>query len=200
MKKCKRCLTDKPLSDFRQHGKYYESRCRFCENESSKEWAKNNRAKATETAKKYRQANPQQHAEAVKKYNKAHPDRRRKTHNTYMTKRKKEDIDFKIACNLRNRMNQAVKTDQKTGSAVDDLGMPIPEFRQYIADKFPLGLTWDNYGSTWHLDHIIPLASFKLSEREQFLEAAHFSNYQPLFITDNLKKGKKILDNRTPRV
>lgn len=169
--------------------------CRICESEIRNKWAKDNRERATETARKYRQDHLEQHKESVAKYNKAHPDRRRKTHNTYMGKRKKEDIDFRIACNLRGRMNQAVRTDQKSGSAVEDLGMTIPEFRQYIAAKFPAGLTWENYGSVWHLDHIIPLVSFKLSDREQFLEAAHFSNYQPLLAEDNLKKGSTMPEN-----
>jgi hypothetical protein len=54
--------------------------------------------------------------------------------------------------------------------------------------RFQPGMSWQNWGE-WHLDHIRPLASFNLSDRTQFLQAVHFSNYQPLWAIDNLRKG-----------
>lgn len=51
-------------------------------------------------------------------------------------------------------------------------------------------MTWENHGKYgWHIDHIKPLVSFDLTERKQFLEAVHFSNLQPLWSGDNLRKG-----------
>jgi hypothetical protein len=51
-------------------------------------------------------------------------------------------------------------------------------------------MTWDNYGD-WHLDHKKPLISFDLTDLEQFRVAAHYTNLQPLWALDNLKKGSK---------
>ncbi len=93
---------------------------------------------------------------------------------------------------LHRRLNNALKGNFKSGSAVRDLGCSIAEFRTYIAAKFQPGMSWGNYGE-WHLDHIKPLASFNLADREQFLKAFHFTNYQPLWAKDNLAKGSKIL-------
>ena len=53
-------------------------------------------------------------------------------------------------------------------------------------------MAWKNYGK-WHIDHIIPLDSFDLTIREQLLEACHFTNLQPLWEEDNLKKGSNRL-------
>ena len=126
---------------------------------------------------------------STKRFKKMHS----KTHTVYALKRRREDINFKLQCNIRQRLKQAIKNNSKAGSAVKDLGCSIEEFKNYIASKFQEGMSWENWGyKGWHLDHIIPLASFDLTNREQFLKACHYMNYQPLWAADNLIKGSKI--------
>jgi hypothetical protein len=48
----------------------------------------------------------------------------------------------------------------------------------------------DNYGK-WHIDHIKPLASFNLELKEEFMQACHYSNLQPLWAIGNIKKGAR---------
>lgn len=176
-------------------GKYRQTYCRQCENSMRKAWAKDNRAKATETARIYRQANKQQHAESVKRYNAAHPDRRRKTHRTYIAGRKLNDLNFKLACAIRSRLGSALKDNAKAGSAVEDLGCTIQELREHLESKFQERMTWDNWTTDgWHIDHIKPLASFDLSNSEEFKQAVHFSNLQPLWAVDNIQKGAIVAD------
>lgn len=136
------------------------------------------------------------------RYREKHKDELRKKKAAYYQKNKslinkknidslKGDIGKRIAHNLRNRLKMAIKKGSKVGSAVTDLGCSIEDFKLYISSKFQEGMSWDNYGE-WHMDHIIPLCSFDLTIREEFLKAAHFSNYQPLWAIDNLAKGGKI--------
>lgn len=94
----------------------------------------------------------------------------------------------RAAMNLRSRLWAAIKSDAKTGSAIRDLGCSISEFKLYIENQFLDGMTWDNYGE-WHLDHVIPLCKFDLSDRTEFLEASNFLNIQPLWAKDNYLKG-----------
>lgn len=109
----------------------------------------------------------------------------------YVKERRKIDIQFRLACNLRSRLNIAIKSNQKKGSAVKDLGCSISEFKFYLEGKFKDTMSWGNYGK-WHIDHIIPLTYFDLSKRKEFLKACHYTNLQPLWAEENIKKSNKI--------
>lgn len=109
---------------------------------------------------------------------------------TYQNARKETDVNFKISAALRTRLYMAVKRGSKVGSAVTDLGCSIEEFKCFIENQFTEGMSWDNYGK-WHLDHVRPLAAFNLEDRTQFLEVANWTNYQPLWAEDNIRKGSK---------
>ena len=52
-------------------------------------------------------------------------------------------------------------------------------------------MNWDNYG-VWHLDHIIPCARFDLSDPEQQKICFHYTNLQPMWGEDNMRKGAKL--------
>jgi hypothetical protein len=55
-------------------------------------------------------------------------------------------------------------------------------------------MTWENWTTNgWHIDHIRPLASFDLTDRQQFLVACHYTNLQPLWATENRKKQARLL-------
>lgn len=60
----------------------------------------------------------------------------------------------------------------------------------HLERQFTPGMSWTNYGD-WHIDHIKPLASFDLTDRVQLLVACHFTNLQPLWAEENLKKGDR---------
>lgn len=107
--------------------------------------------------------------------------------------KRENNIQFKLADSLRTRLRRALKANYKSGSSVRDLGCTIEELKILIEKQFEEGMTWENWKiHGWHLDHIIPLANFDLTDRGQFLKACHYTNLQPLWASDNLKKGAKI--------
>ena len=54
-------------------------------------------------------------------------------------------------------------------------------------------MSWANYGYRgWHLDHIIPLSAFRLSERRHLLAACNYKNIQPMWGYENFKKGAQL--------
>lgn len=155
------------------------------------EWIKENKELKSQLDKEYYEKNKEQiKAKRMKRYyDMDDKSLIREYARKYQFDRNKADINFRLAGNMRSRLYKAIRGNFKGGSAVRDLGMKIPQFKDYIALKFKEGMTWDNYGSVWHLDHIIPLISFDLSIREELLKGAHYTNYQPLFGEENVKKG-----------
>jgi hypothetical protein len=103
----------------------------------------------------------------------------------------KNSITAQISKKLRSRFYQAVKKGYRAGSAVRDLGCSVKELKVYLEKKFQPGMNWKNYGK-WHIDHIIPLSSFDLTDRDQVKKACHYTNLQPLWAEDNLKKWAKM--------
>jgi hypothetical protein len=101
-------------------------------------------------------------------------------------------IHAKIASNLRNRINLALCGKNKSESTMQLLGCTIPELLLYLELQFCVGMNWDNHGKDgWHIDHIRPCASFDLTDPEQQRKCFHYSNLQPLWAADNIRKGAK---------
>jgi hypothetical protein len=73
------------------------------------------------------------------------------------------------------------------------LGCSIPDFRKYLESRFQPGMDWSNWDRKgWHIDHVRPLASFDLTDPEQLKKACHFTNLQPLWAVDNLRKSDNV--------
>ena len=104
----------------------------------------------------------------------------------------KNNINFRLTKNLRSRLYHAIKDDLKSGSAIESLGCSLEQLKKYLESKFQPGMSWDNYSYTvWHIDHIIPLSSFNLTDIEELKKACHYTNLQPLWTIENLKKSNK---------
>jgi len=100
---------------------------------------------------------------------------------------------YRLRTVLRARLNAALRGKGQRGSAIRNLGCSIPELQSYIESKFLPGMSWKNWGrGTWHIDHMMPLSSFDLSDPQQLKKACHYTNLQPLWAKDNLRKSNKI--------
>jgi len=168
------------------------------------EWYIKNKEKLIKKAKEYRIRNKELIAKRRKEFRKKNPElialQKKKYANNnldkislYRRNKIKNDIQFKLAARLRSRMGNAIKRNSKLGSSVKDLGCSILELKFYLEGKFKDGMSWDNYGTKWHIDHVIPLTFFDLTNREQFLKACHYTNLQPLWAKENLIKGNRVV-------
>ena len=109
--------------------------------------------------------------------------------------RYKEDIQYKLNRRLHNYTYKHIVKECKQNSPIELIGCTMDYLKKYISNKFTEGMTWKNHGSgkdKWHIDHIKPCASFNLIDIQQQKECFHYSNLQPLWEPDNLRKGAKI--------
>lgn len=111
----------------------------------------------------------------------------------YSTLRRKRDAQFAMALALRSRVGVALSRQnaQKSNRTLKLVGCTTSELMAYLESKFSPGMSWENRGE-WHIDHIVPLAAFDLSDIDQQHKAFHFTNLQPLWATDNLRKSSKV--------
>lgn len=75
------------------------------------------------------------------------------------------------------------------------VGYTVNDLMGTLKNDFRDGMTWENHGALWHIDHIIPLAKFKYDAPEdpEFKRAWALNNLQPLLVSENLKKGTKFM-------
>ena len=181
--------------------KTYWLKCRNKKNEKQKIYRKENKEKVADYYKTnkdkirskqkiYNQVNKNKLQEYFKKY---FQQNKFKVYN-YINNRLKTDPQYKLSLSLRRRLRCALKGNYRSGSAVKDLGCSIEEFKKYIESKFQDGMSWNDWNyEGWHIDHIKPLSSFDLTDRNQLLQACHYTNLQPLWAKDNMAKSDKII-------
>lgn len=80
-------------------------------------------------------------------------------------------------------------TWKSSGNFVKDkLGADIGFVREWISAMFMNGMTWENYGSVWVIDHIVPFRMFDIFNEEDLKVCWNYRNLQPILSEDNLKK------------
>jgi hypothetical protein len=98
----------------------------------------------------------------------------------------------KLVCYLRAKVWKAFTKEIYSRTAECLIGCNMDDFKRHIASLLKDGMTMSNYGKHWHLDHIIPCKAFNLFDSKERLQCFHFSNYQPLEASENLRKSSKI--------
>lgn len=129
-----------------------------------------------------------------KKHNSRHAKtpKRKEYFNKYRRERRKTDLNYKILGNIRGRMKNVLKGCKKYYRSEDVLGCSMEFFKQYIAKQFKPGMSWDNWGyNTWHIDHIKPCSLFDFTKESEQKACFHYTNMQPLFAKENIKKRDK---------
>jgi len=154
----------------------------------SAKYAKTPRGQAY--ARAYRAGEKSKESEKIREAS----DHRKACRNRRGRERRAADIQYKLQTNLRSRLYCAIRNGQKAGSAISDLGCSVEELKKHLESQFEPGMTWENWGhgsDKWNIDHIIPLSSVNLENREEFLKVVHFSNLRPLWMPENVRLGQK---------
>jgi hypothetical protein len=219
-KVCSQCLIEKKISEFYKNKETktgYRAACKVCQNKKIKEYKlkfpetvkefekkyfQKNKEKILKRRQEWRKNNPEKYKKQVKDYWEKVKDvqtqkkkiwiaNNREKYNSYWTNRKKKDPEFALKTNMRSRICDYLKKTNitKRNKTFDIVGCTPQELKEHLEKQFVSGMTWDNR-SEWHIDHIIPLSSTK--NEEELMKLFHYTNLQPLWAEDNLKKSNKI--------
>lgn len=102
-----------------------------------------------------------------------------------------KEAGYRIERILRTRITNALFEGRKSAKTLELLGCSIEFLREHLEKQFQSGMTWENCGPVWHVDHILPCAAFCLQHSEEQEICFHWANLQPLFAKDNIVKGSK---------
>ncbi len=177
-------------------------------NLKTKIWVQNNSEKRKEVTKNYRDKNKEKLKISGEEYRKNNKEKEQKRQQIYYQNNKEKVINrnknynkirltndgfYRMKTYVRNRINKFLRLTKiyKNNKTFDIVGCS-PEFlKEYIEKQFTEGMSWELMGSRIHIDHIIPLSSAKTEE--EVYKLCHYSNLQPLWGEDNLKKYNKII-------
>jgi hypothetical protein len=219
MKKCTKCGLEKEETEFTKRGKdknRLRSWCKECYNEGTRKRylvvKKENPEKLkVEAHEKYlrrrekdltgfREKNKLSKRKQYYKKRQNDPEALREMSRYYG---KRKSPQNKIACNLRTRLCGFLMGNKKSVHMIEIVGCSFKELRLHLEKQFLPGMTWENYGrgkGKWNMDHIIPCASFNLLLEEEQRKCFHYTNLQPLWSGDNVRKSSTFMGRRWQKI
>jgi hypothetical protein len=185
---CSKCKIEKDVCEFRKDNTKSDglySSCKLCK----LKWRQENKELTNLSNKRSRDKN----IEKRRLHNSLYQKNNREKVNLRMVNRRKNDTIFKLKCLIRSRVWNFLNYNNitKKNGTFDIVGCS-PEFlKEYLEQKFTEGMSWDLMGQHIHIDHIIPLSS--ANTEEEIYKLCHYTNLQPLWAEDNLKKSNKTI-------
>ena len=168
--------------------------------EQRKEYNKKWYQEHKEEKKQYNKQWRQDHREQTKQYNQEHREQTKQYNKQWSKNRYQIDIMYRLNRIIRSAIKQSLKKNSlsKNHRPWETLvGFTIQELKLHLEKQFDSNMNWNNHGTYWHLDHIIPLSSLKFSSvnDENFKFLWCLTNLQPLFGPENISKSNKFIIN-----
>src|SRR5690554_1419707 len=201
MKCCTKCKNSLPPDMFYRNSQYPDGlhpHCKSCKAEKDRaryqrkkeEICKAQRARHKKNAESYR-------ANARQRYKKRMSDPKEREHilrrkNEWSKQRSKKDPSYRINRSMSREVSRQIRKGGKGWK--DIVGYTLGDLMSHLERQFDSKMSWENYGSYWHIDHIVPKSSFKIKSAgdKEFMECWSLSNLRPLPAILNLKKYNKM--------
>lgn len=183
----------------------YKKNCKTCGTEFSELFtrafcsASCRKAARTQTSRKSYKQNSARIIAQSKSYAAKNRIRVQKSQNKYWVERAKKDKVWKLKKRVSNSIYCHIKKrgGVKNGSVTKFLPYSIPHLKAHLESFFnnTNGFTWENHGSVWHIDHIIPQAMFSFTsmDSKEFRDCWALSNLMPVNKHFNLTKGNRFI-------
>jgi hypothetical protein len=165
------------------------------------EWREKNKEYSIWYKRQYYQVNRDIFLQKAKEYRLISKSRRadyqsrpeiKQRRNELMRQRRSNDGCFRLIDAFSTNFNDWVKRTN-TKNVFRNLNYSRDELISYITSQFVEGMSWDNYGSYWDLDHKRPKSSFKLTtdsklNLELIEKCWSLENLRPLWKDLNITK------------
>lgn len=94
-------------------------------------------------------------------------------------------------------ITKGIKTRKNNQSIESVLGYTINDLINHLEKQFDQFMNWDNHGSYWEIDHIIPVDAFNYDsfDHPQFKQCWSLNNLQPLYWLSNRIKNNTIIQD-----
>jgi len=170
-----------------EYDKRYREKNKLKIAEYKKQYATENAEQIAERMRIYREENAEKLSKEKSEYSKNNRAKINKTQLAYQKRKIATDPLFRLIKNTRKMVSRYM-LGEKSKRTQEIIGCSYEELKIHIEKQFTEGMTWDNYGMDgWHVDHIKPLAM--AISQEEIISSNHYSNLQPMWALDNLKKG-----------
>lgn len=199
---CSKCEQEKEVCEFYKNNRnpnLYRTHCKKCMNDNSQQYKKYNKEKVDKKNNEYQLKNRELNKFKCCEYKLNNPEHFKNWVNKNKEHRKLyiENYNLKpinrFKNSIRSRVNEIMNKKYNNPKTIDLLGCDYEFLISYIENKFNDGMSWNNYGYYgWHIDHIIPLSSAKTED--EVCKLYHYTNLQPLWCKENLRKSNKILN------
>ena len=194
--KCDKCENNCPINDYRKYSETkFGKTCKRCLNELDKTRKKNLRQKKAETT--FVKCEKCQEEKALKCFAKLKKFYKKKIcvscYPKFLTEQKTEWCKKEHNTNMNYRIKKSLAARLRTvlvknDSTMNYIGCNIPYLREWFEYNFTSEMNWDNYGSYWSIDHIIPVCKFDLTVEDEKLKCWSWSNLMPVTIKYNSSK------------
>ena len=195
IKVCGKCKEGKPFSEYHKNKAMrdgYASQCKKCFSITGKNSYIKNREKRLLYNQQYSKENRDKKAEYLKVYRENNRERVRFWEKAAYKEKVTTDCLYKLKRSLRGRVRAFLKCSgiKRVCTTRELVGADYDIVKKYLEEKFQEGMCWENHGK-WHIEHIKPITTAKTEEEKKKL--CHYTNLQPLWATDNIKKGNRVL-------
>ncbi|AVL94776.1 intron-encoded nuclease [Moumouvirus australiensis] len=186
---CTQCKDEKSLTEFGVRNKkknILHQWCRVCLNEYAKKYREENKNLLKKRQKKWYKTKGRKWK---KIYDKNNLERTRLRDN----ERYHSDPSFRTKKILRSRLAKVLKGEKKSKKTLEYVGSDILFIRQWFEFQFDENMNWENQGTYWDVEHVIPCSAFDLSLEENIYKCFNWRNLRPYEKKANGKKGNKII-------
>jgi len=205
-KHCPKCGEDKPTTN-KFFGREKDAKdglapyCKVCKSAIDKVYREKNKAKVNEQKRAYYRDNAERIKEKSRNYYEDNRQERIAKSVAYKKQRRRDDPTFRLRERISNAIYCVLFRDNHTGkrsSTWEHLPYTPVQLREHIESQFEDWMTWDNYGSHWHIDHIYPQSRLPYDsfDHPNFQKCWALENLQPLEKFENLRKSNKIIFNK----